>query len=131
MPGAVGDANNLRTGDFRTVGDLPQGAEEIFNERSIYAQNHGNCLTWASAGPSNCSELNMADRKEIDLLKIFGTILLTAGVAVWGVYAVLCFGMDWDVKARQFLPYHLAGVVPGTILRRHRFFWGIVRRLLS
>jgi hypothetical protein len=80
--------------------------------------------------PLELQRIKMADKKEIDLLKIFGTILLTAGVAVWGVYAVLCFGMGWDVKARQFLPYHLAGVVPGTLLRRHRFFWGIVRRLL-
>jgi len=71
------------------------------------------------------------DKRERDLLKIFGTILLTVGVGVWGVYAVLRFGIGWDVTVRQFLPYHLAGVVPGMILRRHRFFQGIVRRLLS
>ena len=71
------------------------------------------------------------DKRERDLLKIFGTILLTVGVGVWGLYAVLRFGIGWDVTVRQFLPYHLAGVVPGMILRRHRFFQGIVRRLLS
>jgi hypothetical protein len=73
----------------------------------------------------------MVDKREKDLLKILGTILLFLGVAVWGVYAVLRFGLGWDVTARQALPYHLAGVVPGVILRRRRFFLGIVRRLLS
>jgi hypothetical protein len=72
----------------------------------------------------------MTGKKERDLLKILGTILLAVGVGVWGAYAVLRFGMGWDVTARQFLPYHLAGVVPGMILKRHRFFWGIVKRLL-
>ncbi|MFH1674806.1 MAG: hypothetical protein ABIF87_15495 [Pseudomonadota bacterium] len=72
----------------------------------------------------------MTGKKERDLLKILGTILLAVGVGVWGAYAVLRFGMGWDVTARQFLPYHLAGVVPGIILKRHRFFWSIVKRLL-
>jgi hypothetical protein len=80
--------------------------------------------------PSNDDEVNMVER-ERDVLKILGTILLYAGVAVWGVYAVLRYGLDWDVTGRQALPYHLAGVVPGMILRRRRFFQGIVRRLLS
>ncbi len=73
----------------------------------------------------------MVDKREKDLLKILGTILLFLGVAVWGVYAVLRYGLDWDVTARQFLLYHLAGVVPGVILRRHSFLMGLVRRLLS
>lgn len=72
----------------------------------------------------------MTGKKERDLLKILGTILLAVGVSVWGAYAVLRFGMGWDVTARQFLPYHLAGVVPGMILKKHRFFRGIVKRLL-
>jgi hypothetical protein len=71
------------------------------------------------------------EKQERDLWKLFGTILLTVGVAVWGAYAVFRFGMGWDVTVRQFLPYHLAGVVPGMVLRRHRFFVGIMRRLLS
>lgn len=69
--------------------------------------------------------------KERDLLRIFGTILLSAGVGVWGFYAISRFGMGWHVMAQQLLPYHLAGVVPGMILQRHRFFRGLVRRLLS
>ncbi len=71
------------------------------------------------------------NKNERDLLKILGTILLAVGVGVWGAYAVLRFGLGWDVTARQFLPYHLAGVVPGMILKKHRFFRGIVKRLLS
>jgi len=70
------------------------------------------------------------DKQERDLLKILGTILLTVGVGVWGVYAVLRFGIGWDVTVRQFLPYHLVGVVPGAVLRRHHFFWTLIKRLL-
>ena len=71
----------------------------------------------------------MMDRGVGGLLKVVGTILLLIGVAVWAVYAVLRFGIGWDVTVRQFLPYHLAGVVPGMILRRHRFVRGMVSRL--
>ncbi len=77
------------------------------------------------------SEADMAHEKERKSLKVLGSILVAAGVGVWGVYAVVRFGMGWDVTGRQFLPYHLAGVIPGMILRRHRFFCGLLRRLLS
>jgi hypothetical protein len=73
----------------------------------------------------------MSEKRERDLLERLGTILIVIGVAVWGVYAVLHFGMDSDAAVRDFLPYHLAGVVPGVILKRHRFFGSIVRRLWS
>jgi repressor of nif and glnA expression len=65
----------------------------------------------------------MAENKR-DLLSIFGTILMTAGIAVWGVYAILRFGLGWPVTVQQFLPYHLTGIIPGLVLRRHRFFSG-------
>jgi len=64
-----------------------------------------------------------------DLLKIFGTLLLILGVSVWIVYGLLRYGMGCHVTALQFLPYHLAGVVPGVVLRRHRFFRSLIRRL--
>lgn len=73
----------------------------------------------------------MMAKIERDLLKTLGNILLALGVGVWGAYAVLRYGMGWEVTGRQFLPYHLAGVVPGMILRRRRFFQGVVRRLFS
>ena len=72
----------------------------------------------------------MDDRKR-DLWRVVGNILLVLGVAVWVLYAVLRFGAGWNVTAGQFLPFHLAGVVPGAILRRHRFFKEVVSRLLS
>lgn len=72
----------------------------------------------------------MADEAR-DLLSSLGTVLVVLGVAVWGVYTILRWGMAWDVTGRQFLPYHLAGVVPGMILRRRRFFRDTGRRLFT
>jgi len=71
------------------------------------------------------------DDRERDVWRVLGNILLVLGVAVWGLYAVLRFGAGWNVTAGQFLPFHLAGVVPGAILRRHRFFSKMVGRLRS
>jgi hypothetical protein len=68
---------------------------------------------------------------ERDRIRILGAVLIILGVAVWGAYAVMRFGMDLDVTGRQFLLYHLAGVVPGVILRRHHFFRSLVKRLFS
>jgi hypothetical protein len=73
----------------------------------------------------------MSEKRERDLWEVLGIILIAAGVGVWGVYGVLRFGKGMDVAARQFLPYHLAGVVPGMILKRHRFLRRMVERLLS
>jgi arylsulfatase A-like enzyme len=64
-----------------------------------------------------------------DPIRLFGNVLLVLGVAVWGVYAIVRFGMGWDVTAGQFLPYHLAGVVPGFILRRRQIIRRLARRL--
>lgn len=69
--------------------------------------------------------------KDKDLLTTTGTVLVVLGVIVWGVYALCRWYLDMDVTGRQFLPYHLAGVVPGVILRRRRFFAGIIRKLFS
>jgi len=74
-------------------------------------------------------DVTAVDSQKKDWLKVFGTILLAAGVGVWIVYAVLHFAMGLDVTGRQFLPYHLAGVIPGAVLRRHRFFRNILRHL--
>jgi hypothetical protein len=66
-----------------------------------------------------------------DPIRLLGNTLLVLGVAVWGVYAIARFGMGWEVTARQVLPYHLAGVVPGVILRRHLLLRRLARGLLS
>ncbi len=66
--------------------------------------------------------------RDKDLLTTTGSILVALGVAVWGVYAFQRWGLGWDVTGRQFLPYHLAGVIPGMILRRRSFLLRIVRK---
>ena len=48
-----------------------------------------------------------------------GRWLIFAGVAVW-----LVFGVAWlaglDPDGRLFLPFHLAGVIPGAVMSRWR-----------
>ena len=70
-------------------------------------------------------------RKERDWLTTLGTILILLGVAVWGAYAVARWGLGREVTGIQFLPYHLAGVIPGTILRRRFFFQRMFQRLFG
>lgn len=47
-----------------------------------------------------------------------GTVLFYFGGAVWIIYALVKYLLGWDVSLRQFLPYHLAMVIPGVILKR-------------
>lgn len=67
--------------------------------------------------------------KSRDRLTTLGTGLVMLGVAVWGVYAVGRWGLGWQVTVRQFLPYHLAGVIPGMILRRREWFLGLLKAM--
>jgi len=69
-------------------------------------------------------------RRERDGWTILGTALLWLGVAVWGVYAVVRYGLGGDVSASQFLPSHLAGVIPGVVLRRRHSIRRGLQRLL-
>ena len=46
-----------------------------------------------------------------------GTVMFYLGGAVWGVYALARYALGWDVTVRQFLPYHLAAIIPGVLLR--------------
>ncbi len=39
------------------------------------------------------------------------------GGAVWLVYAACKYALGWDVTIRQFLPFHLAAIIPGVLLR--------------
>jgi hypothetical protein len=48
-----------------------------------------------------------------------GRLLIAAGVAVWVVFAVVWLA-GGDPEAGRFVPFHLAGVVPGSILSRWR-----------
>lgn len=44
-------------------------------------------------------------------------VLFYLGGLVWIVYAVVKYFLGWNVTIRQFLPYHLAAVIPGIILK--------------
>ena len=56
-------------------------------------------------------------------MKHLGTILLYIGGLVWVVYAIAKYYLGWDVTIRQFLPYHLATIIPGILLKRGYWFY--------
>jgi hypothetical protein len=47
-----------------------------------------------------------------------GNILVFVGVSMWGLYAIGKYLLGWDISDRQFLPYHLAIIIPGMVLRQ-------------
>ena len=49
------------------------------------------------------------------MLRTAGRVLVLAGVAVWGVFVVAWLAGAHPVAAR-FLPFHLAGVIPGAVI---------------
>lgn len=55
-------------------------------------------------------------------------VLFYIGGAVWILYAIVKYLLEWDVSLRQFLPYHLAAVILGIILKR---FSGIIVAVLN
>jgi hypothetical protein len=70
-------------------------------------------------------------RKGRDWVRTIGTVLVIMGVSVWGVYVIERYVLIMDVHSLQFLAYHLAGVIPGTLLRHHRFFIGLVKKTVK
>lgn len=46
-----------------------------------------------------------------------GRLLVVAGVTVWVIFAVVWLA-GGEPDAGRFLPFHLAGVIPGAILSR-------------
>jgi hypothetical protein len=71
------------------------------------------------------------NRNKRDWLRIIGTVLVIMGVSVWGVYAIERYVLKMDVHSVQFLAYHLAGVIPGSLLRHHKFFLGLVKKTVK
>jgi hypothetical protein len=65
----------------------------------------------------------MGDRAEKDWVRLFGTIMVVAGVGMWVPYAVGKYLLGWTITDRDFLPYHLAVIIPGMVLRYYRFFF--------
>jgi hypothetical protein len=64
-----------------------------------------------------------------DIWTTAGNIALALGVGVWLVYAVMRYGLGMEVSVTSFLPFHLAGVIPGTLLRRRRMLIRLLHRL--
>ena len=58
--------------------------------------------------------------------RIVGRVLILAGVAVWGIYAMV-WTTGGEPDGRHYLPVHLSGVIPGAILAR----WDWIRRKLG
>lgn len=56
-----------------------------------------------------------------------GTWLVIAGVSVWIPYFLLKF-LGESPALEAFLPFHLAGVIPGFILRRWQWLQRLWRR---
>ena len=48
-------------------------------------------------------------------LTTIGNVMIGLGVAVWVVYALARWGFGQEVMVRQFLPFHLSGVIPGAL----------------
>ncbi|MBU4185747.1 MAG: hypothetical protein KKF30_19170 [Proteobacteria bacterium] len=61
-------------------------------------------------------------------LQAAGLVLVILGVSIWGLYAVGRYWMGWDITDRQFIPYHLACVIPGMLLWQHRSIRGLVKK---
>ena len=73
----------------------------------------------------------MATRRGGDWVGTLGTILVAVGVSMWIVYAVGRYVLGWQITDRGFLPYHLATILPGMVLRYHRFFFEDLPRWAS
>jgi len=54
---------------------------------------------------------------QVKSIERLGDIMFYLGGAVWGVYACARYALEWDVTIRQFLPFHLAAIIPGVLLR--------------
>jgi len=67
----------------------------------------------------------MTDHPTSHRLQTTGRILIVAGVAVWVVYGIVRMA-GADPGVGWFLPIHLMGVIPGTILSR----WETIKRWL-
>lgn len=67
-----------------------------------------------------------------DWIRALGTLLVGVGASMWIVYAVGRYWLGWAITDRGFLPYHLATILPGMLLRYHVFFFeDLPRRLVG
>lgn len=59
-------------------------------------------------------------------LQRMGRPLIVAGILVWGVWVIVKL-TGGDPQLEYFLPFHLLGVIPGSILSR----WATVKRWIG
>ena len=60
-----------------------------------------------------------------------GNILVFIGVSMWGPYAIGKYLLGWDISDRQVLPYHLAVIIPGIMLRHYSGIFGRIWHFFS
>ena len=74
------------------------------------------------------TETTSAQAEEAGIARIqkIGRYLILAGVLVWGVWLAVKLS-DGEPQVQFFLPFHLGGVIPGSIMSR----WGAIRRWLD
>lgn len=65
----------------------------------------------------------MGNKEKKDWVSGLGKVLIIIGVGMWGVYAIGKYLLGWQITDRDVLPYHLAVILPGMVLRYHRFFF--------
>ncbi|TAL23621.1 MAG: hypothetical protein EPN94_09135 [Nitrospirae bacterium] len=70
----------------------------------------------------------MRNSNERDWVRTLGTVLIIIGVSMWGVYAIGKYLLGWQITDRDFLPYHLAAIIPGMILKYHRSYSDIIKK---
>lgn len=72
------------------------------------------------------SATSLQESERVLGIQRLGRWLILAGALVWGVWlAVKLLGGEPQVE--YFLPVHLSGVIPGSIMSR----WGAVKRWLT
>lgn len=62
----------------------------------------------------------MAEGGERDWVRSLGLVMVIAGVGMWVPYAVGKYILGWAITDRDFLPYHLAVIIPGMALLYYR-----------
>ena len=67
-----------------------------------------------------------ADEAGIARIQRIGRYLIIFGVLVWGVWLAVKWS-GGEANVQYFLPFHLSGVIPGSIMSR----WGAIRRWLD
>ncbi len=58
----------------------------------------------------------------------WGLVLILIGVTAWAPYGVFKYGLDREMSVYPFLAWHLAGVIPGFLLRRGDLLWRWISR---